>query len=89
MGKKSTKEKIKEKIEEFKEKKKKILGDPKITGVTRPKKQDPDDKRKRGRHGTTVVGPRGGQYVQTESGKKRYTGPLDSLRWKLVVSLTE
>ena len=76
---------LQQRIKEFKERKKKVFGDPKITGVSRPKKEDPKEKRgkqeKEKRHSQkhpqpTVVGPRGGQYVETVGGKKQYQSKI-------------
>lgn len=62
--------KIKREIESFKEKKKRVEGDPKITGVTKPEKRRKKDEGPR----DVVVGPRGGRYISTRTGKKRYVG---------------
>lgn len=71
------KEKIKHFIKE-KLKHKKVVGDPKITGVTRPKKKKPhtgDEGRdsKKDKDRPILVGPRGGKYKQGPAGKKQYS----------------
>lgn len=74
--KEDVREKVKRKIKEFREKKDKTVGEVKIPGVSKPKKKDPKEKNeeaKRKQHKqAVVVGPRGGKYVETRTGKKQY-----------------
>ena len=71
------KEKIKDLKEKVKRKRKKVYGDPKITGVTRPKKKPAHSdssaaSRQNEKDQPVVVGPRGGKYKEGPGGKKQY-----------------
>lgn len=69
---------IKAKIKKLKEKKKQKVGTPEIPGVSKPKKKQAKKEKidapqhKRPPKRIVVVGPRGGQYKETPSGKKDY-----------------
>ena len=67
---------IKQAIEEVKRLKSKELGNVKMKGVDKPKtkKQIDDSKRKKMSGSQTAVGPRGGEFKQTSTGKKDYSG---------------
>lgn len=79
-SKKNRKKKIRNVINKLKEKRK-VEGDPKIKGVDKPSKKQAyiqklkREKAQRKQHGPkpTVVGPHGGVYAETSSGKKDYS----------------
>ena len=88
---KDLKDKIKREIKNFKEKRESVVGDPKITGVTRPKdkkKVDPKEsnkrKRKEAEENRTLVGPRGGRYEESKTGHKRYKKKSDKVKKALI-----
>ncbi len=92
--KKHTRETIKEKVKRLKRKikHKKIVGDPKITGITRPKKKKVHagkDGKRDGSDKPVVVGPRGGQYKEGPGGKKQYKKRADEARKSMVLDLIE
>lgn len=72
------KEKVKRKVREFRRKKDKTVGEVDIPAVSKPKKKDPKQKREieskptKQEKRAVIIGPRGGKYVETGSGKKRY-----------------
>ena len=81
-------DKIKSVIRKLKRKKKKLLGQVSITGVTKPhkrakgevkeqkhKKQESASQPKRAKK-QVMVGPKGGQYIQTSGGKRKYAGKV-------------
>jgi hypothetical protein len=82
------KDKIKNIVRRLKRKKKQALGQVSITGVTKPqkrakgkvkeaKKQKQEKPKKlRGPKKQVMVGPKGGQYIQTSSGKRKYAGKV-------------
>ena len=89
-------EKIKREIHNFKEKKKRVFGDPKITGVTKPHpdaKKDPkrvnEKKRKDAEKKQVQIGPRGGKYVPTATGKKRHLSSKEAVKEAVHKSLKE
>lgn len=81
-------DKIKSVIRKLKRKKKKLLGQVSITGVTKPhkrakgevkeqkhKKQESASQPKRAKK-QVMIGPKGGQYIQTSGGKRKYAGKV-------------
>lgn len=78
-------DKIRSVIRKLKRKKKKLLGQVSITGVTKPKKhargkvKETKPKKHegastpRGPKKQVMIGPKGGQYIQTSGGKKKYS----------------
>ena len=67
----ANKKKLKEKVKKLRQKIK-TVGDPKITGVSRPKKQKEGHGDDRRRDRVAGVGPRGGRYKVTKEGKRSY-----------------
>lgn len=84
-------EKIKNLVRKLKRKKKQILGQVSITGVTKPQKrakgevkESKHDKhdgasKPKGPKKQVMVGKHGGQYIVTSGGKKKYTETKKSL----------
>lgn len=77
-------DKIKNIVRKLKRKKKKLLGQVSITGVTKPQKRAKGEvketKPEKHEHASApkhakkqvMVGPKGGQYIQTSGGKRKY-----------------
>lgn len=74
-----TKEKIRQKLKDLKAKFKhrKVEGDPKIEGISRPKKRKKGKPKKEEARQLTAVGPRGGRYKVGRGGKKQYQGRVE------------
>jgi len=89
---KNRSDKIKREIKNFKEKEKRIVGNPDITGVDKPRKKkykdaklknDKDRKEKdKKKKEPVIIGPRGGKYVNTKDGKKRHFSTQESVKRK-------
>lgn len=71
-----TKEKIRQKLKQLKSKLKhrKIEGDPKIRGVSKPKRGKRGKPKEQETKKLTAVGPRGGKYKVGPGGKRQYQG---------------
>lgn len=76
------KAKIKKIVSKLKEKKKKKEGDPNIKGVDKPSKKQQyiqklkrEKSQKKKQKAPVMVGPKGGKYEQSSSGKKHYGEP--------------
>lgn len=82
---KSKQEKIKNLVRKLKRKKKKLLGEVSIPGVTKPKKHATGEvketkpekheqaKKPKSANKQIMVGKHGGQFIITSGGKKKYT----------------